>query len=397
MYVLRDIYIEGGAFMNEIVQGHKEMQLANWRKGIDNTHSVHALQKKLDDAEKRKEERPFSKFNDIEIIQWFLFRREHLDVKNDKSLRTRKEYQRELSLFIEQLLTFASEIDVDIDSVNEGSLFKSLAPRHIRRYQEWLKDESPHVKEKGPYAAATLARKTTILRNFFLFLYEVKYISEPLHTGLFKATVKSDDRPNRDLGAAEVIQLLDYFRNHQHPIVFSIIHVLTTTGIRNEEFCKLTIKDLAYDSITGGYYLKIHGKGNKKREVPIREKTLNSIRMFRYARGLSVIEESHPDDPLFTTNTGKSYSPSYLSQYLSKEIKKSGLTFLQLRSSPIGPHTFRHAMAIISHQMGSDLLTVSRSLGHEKIETTMVYLEKIFEKEKHAIHKWNSELFGEYV
>jgi hypothetical protein len=38
-----------------------------------------------------------------------------------------------------------------------------------------------------------------------------------------------------------------------------------------------------------------------------------------------------------------------------------------------------------------------RSLGHEKIETTMIYLEKIFEKERHAIHGWNPEVFGEYI
>ena len=38
-----------------------------------------------------------------------------------------------------------------------------------------------------------------------------------------------------------------------------------------------------------------------------------------------------------------------------------------------------------------------RSLGHEKIETTMIYLEKIFEKERHAIHGWNPEVFGEYT
>lgn len=37
------------------------------------------------------------------------------------------------------------------------------------------------------------------------------------------------------------------------------------------------------------------------------------------------------------------------------------------------------------------------SLGHEKMETTMIYLEKIFEKERHAIHRWKLEVFGEYI
>ena len=38
-----------------------------------------------------------------------------------------------------------------------------------------------------------------------------------------------------------------------------------------------------------------------------------------------------------------------------------------------------------------------RSLGHEKIETTMIYLEKVFEKEQHAIHDWNPDVFGKYI
>lgn len=40
---------------------------------------------------------------------------------------------------------------------------------------------------------------------------------------------------------------------------------------------------------------------------------------------------------------------------------------------------------------------IMRSLGHEKIETTMIYLEKIFEKERHAIHSWKPDIFGEYI
>lgn len=73
------------------------------------------------------------------------------------------------------------------------------------------------------------------------------------------------------------------------------------------------------------------------------------------------------------------------------------MAFLIHRTSSIGPHTFRHAFAIISYISGVDIYKIMRSLGHEKIETTMIYLEKIFEKESHAIHEWNSEVFGNYI
>lgn len=70
---------------------------------------------------------------------------------------------------------------------------------------------------------------------------------------------------------------------------------------------------------------------------------------------------------------------------------------LMAESTTQGSYTFRHAFAIISHKSKVDIYQIMRSLGHEKIETTMIYLEKIFEKERHAIHGWNPEVFGEYI
>ena len=135
---------------------------------------------------------------------------------------------------------------------------------------------------------------------------------------------------------------------------------------------------------------------NNRRDA-VKEKVLNSIRMFRDARGLEDLSIAGKEGPLVTTNTGKAYTPSYLSQYLTKMIKETSLPFLLHRSSSVGPHTFRHAFAIISHKSGVDIYQIMRSLGHEKIETTMIYLEKIFEKERHAVHGWNPEVFGEYI
>ncbi len=375
---------------------NNELQQSNWRSEIVDNKNMIFLQERVDLAEKENKN-PFHDFSDVEVIQWFLHQRKHLNEKNDRSERTIKEYERELSQFVEHLLQYSKDIDLDIDYIIEASLFKSLQPRHIRRYQEWVATSSPYVLERGSYSAATLARKTTVIKSFLNFLHDVKYIIEPLHTGLRIATVRKDDRPNRDIGPYEVIRLLRYYRDQHHPVAFAIIHVLTTTGIRNEEFCQLTLKDLQYDSILEGYYIDVLGKGNKRRQIPLKTKALNSIKMFRYARGLDDFKEAEPHSPLFTTNTGKAYSPSYLTQYLTKTIEKSELSFLEKRTSRVGPHTFRHAFAIISHLSEVDIYDIMKSLGHEKIETTMIYLEKVFEKERHAIHEWKPEVFGEFM
>jgi len=189
-----------------------------------------------------------------------------------------------------------------------------------------------------------------------------------------------------NLGAEQVLYMMDSFKEQQHPIMFAIIHILTTTGIRNEEFCKLQVQSLKEDKILGGYTLEVIGKGSKARSIPLKDKVVNSIHMFRYARGLPSVEESDPTDPLFTTNRGNAYKPSYLSQYVSKEI---ATLYMEQKGEEVRltPHYFRHAFAIISRLNKVDLYDIMRSLGHERLETTEIYLAKTFEKENHAIHK----------
>lgn len=378
------------------IANKNEIKPINLNLKIEDTSMLQELQKKIDFAEKNRE-RLFEGFSDVEMIQWFLYERKHLELRNERTEKTIKEYKRELMMFVNQLLANAAEIDVDLDYIIEGSLFKSLQSRHLRRYQEWVATKSEYVVKNGAYSPATLERKTTILKSFFSYLYEVEYIEEPIHRGFKIATVRKDDRPNRDLGPKDVITLLDTFREINHPIMFAIIHVLTTTGIRNEEFCTLKVKDLKEDSIQGGVYLDVLGKGNKRRHIPLKEKAVESIHHFRLARGLLPAEAADPEEPLFTTSTGRAFSPSYLSQYVKTQIGKLDNLSLADSSIKITPHVFRHAFAIISKLNDIDIYDIMRSLGHEKIETTMIYLEKVFEKERHAIHGWKPEVFGEYI
>ena len=381
--------------MNSIAK-QQELYNLNLNSKLRDDSSLSDLLVRLDNSEK-SDDKPFHDFSDIEMMQWFLYERKHLNEENDRTKETTREYQRELSMFVEQLLSNSIEIDVDLDHIVGGSLFKSLEKRHLRRYQQWLATKSPYVLATGSYSAATLERKTAIIKAFFAFLYKVSYISKPVHEGFKIATVRKDDRPNRDLGPEDVIRLLNTYKEINHPIMFTIIQVLTTTGIRNAEFCTLCVKDMKVDTIQGGYYLDVLGKGNKRRQVPLKQKVVDSIRTFRRARGVLPLEQANGEEPLFTTNSGRAYSPSYLAQYVKSQIKKHCADKQPAQHVIITPHVFRHAFAIISKLNGVEIYDIMRSLGHEKIETTMIYLEKVFEKERHAIHQWKPESFGQYI
>lgn len=381
--------------MNIIANKH-ELKVNSLELELSDLSTLPILQNRLDIAEKSGQPN-FHDFTDADMMKWFLYERKHLNMKNGRTEKTITEYKRELMLFVEQLLTNSAEINVDMDYIIEGSLFKSLQSRHLRRYQEWLATESDYVKRNGRYSPATLERKTTIIKAFFTYLYDAGYIKEPIHRGLRIATVRKDDRPNRDLGPQDVVTLLNTFRDIEHPIMFGIIHVLTTTGMRNEEFCTLRVMDFKKDVIQGGFYLDVLGKGNKRRHIPLKAKVVESIHSFRKARGLLPVEKSNPEEPLFTTSTGRAFSPSYLSQYVKTQILKLDYLPVADQTVKLTPHVFRHAFAIISKLNNVDIYDIMRSLGHEKIETTMIYLEKVFEKERHAIHAWKSEAFGEYI
>lgn len=379
---------------SNIIEHSSSYSLMNFLK---NTAPMKELQFRLDQAEKYGEKK-FADFSDPEMITWFLHERRHLNPDNERSARTIREYEIELQQFVEYLLQYNQEIGVDVEYIVEGSLFKSLQSRHLRRYMEWLETDSPYAQRNGRYSPATLSRKTSVLKNFFTFLYTKGYISEPIQEGFYISKVKKDDRPDRDLGPSEVVALLDGFKASGHTIMFAIVHILATTGMRNEEFCTLTVGSLKKDTLRGGYYLDIVGKGNKHRQIPIREKVLQSIHDFREARGLAPVQVAASTDPLFTTGTGRAFSVSYFTQYVSKQLAIAVKSNPELTNTvKLTPHVFRHAFAIISKQNNVDIYDIMRSLGHDNIETTMIYLDKIFARERHAIHSWQANVLGGYI
>lgn len=360
--------------------------------GIIDTERYENLQTIIDENE-RLNEQPFAGFSDIDIIYWYIHQKKHIDATKNTNDRTRYEYERELKQFIQNLLSYADEINFDIQAAPDDSLLKLIEPRHLRRYQDWLVTNSPHVKIKGAYSPATIARKTTILKSFFKFLYENKYSPYNASSGFRIATVRSDDRPNRDLGSIETTRILDTLKVVDLRY-YTIVLTLVTTGLRNEELCNLTLHSIQHDWINGGYYLRVVGKGNKRRDIPLKNNVLDKIRYYRSEYNLPPIDSEFKDEPLFVTRNKKAFSPTYLARALKKVIGDN----LKLESGvKITPHSFRHAFAIISHMNKVDIYDIMRSLGHEKIETTMIYLEKVQARSSNAINSWNNNVLGEHL
>jgi site-specific recombinase XerD len=118
---------------------------------------------------------------------------------------------------------------------------------------------------------------------------------------------------------------------------------------------------------------------------------------FRKIRGVKTVLDSKDTSPLFVNADGNQYRNSYLSRYINKALQRTGLECVENRVNPISPHTFRHCFSIISYHSGADFHKISRSLRHSKIDTTMIFLQKEFEKKENALHTWTYGIMSKYL
>lgn len=330
----------------------------------------------------------YSLFNDMEMLYLYVHKKKDMNDKKNRGENTKKEYLRDLLLFYRQLIEQAEVIELSLDGFEQYQLFKQLTSRNLRKYQDWLK-HAPLGKGKKPYSVATLSRKTVIIKGFLNFLFESRYIEQPLHKKLMSSNVRNEDRPYKDLSLFEVSQILEGFKHH--PILHGILSVLATTGIRVNELCTARVCDLDYDN--GDYWLTVIGKGEKPREVLIHENVLNAIKRFRIRRRLQFKIDKSDQSPLFTTASGKAYDFKYLSKYLTQRIQALDYEFIIYRSKPITPHHFRHFFAIQSEENGVSISQIQESLGHEDLKTTLIYLKRKQFRKNHAAHSWkNSDI-----
>lgn len=143
----------------------------------------------------------------------------------------------------------------------------------------------------------------------------------------------------------------------------AILETLYSCGLRVSELIDLKISNLFFES----GFVKIEGKGNKERLVPISTKAIKEINLYlsEYRRNLKI----HPadEDVLFLNRRGKKLSRVMIFTIIKNLTKKVGL------EKNISPHTFRHSFATHLIDGGANLRAVQEMLGHESIITTEIY------------------------
>lgn len=143
-----------------------------------------------------------------------------------------------------------------------------------------------------------------------------------------------------------------------------IVSLLYATGLRRAELISLNISSLDFARAT----LRVTGKGDKMREIPLPPAICDEISLYLNAVELMVMSGRKPDSPLLVTPSGKRLYPSYVAKAVSKEL--SGVEGIKGRKSP---HVLRHTLATELLEEGTDLNSIKELLGHSSLAATQVY------------------------
>ena len=226
---------------------------------------------------------------------------------------------------------------------------------HLQDFIEWINDLG--------MSAFSQARIISGLKSFYKYLvFEGELDEDP--TALLEAPKLGRKLPDT-LSIEEIDQILANI-DHSKPEGMrnrAMIETLYSSGLRVSELINLKISNIHFD--VG--FLRVLGKGNKERLVPIGKEALKYISIYReQVRGQLDIKPGH-ESFLFLNRRGRQMTRQMVFIMIRELVKTVGI------KKTISPHTFRHSFATHLIEGGADLRAVQEMLGHESITTTEIY------------------------
>ena len=218
-----------------------------------------------------------------------------------------------------------------------------------------------YLSSRRQLSERSQSRMLSALRSFYNWMLVEGYVEEnPCDKvdmpklGVYLPSVLSVDEV---VAIIDSVDRVDWIGQRDR----AILEVLYGCGLRVSEAVGLRISGLYLDE----GFIRIIGKGNKERLVPLGEVACDAIRGYLDVRPQPA--DSDSDDILFLNRFGKSFSRVSMFKLVKKQALLSGVT------KEISPHTFRHSFATHLVENGADLRVVQEMLGHESITTTEIY------------------------
>ncbi|HCC94001.1 MAG TPA: site-specific tyrosine recombinase XerD [Flavobacteriaceae bacterium] len=236
-----------------------------------------------------------------------------------------------------------------------------------------------HDFASSEYSVRSQARVISGLKSFFGYL-QLEDFREDNPTSLLE-TPKIGMKLPDVLSEKEIDKMIEVIdlskpegqRNR------AIIEVLYGCGLRVSELINLKISDLFFDD----GFIRVIGKGNKQRLVPISDYTIKYINLYKESIRIHLPIQAGFEDFLFLNRRGKN-----LTRVMIFTIVKE-LSIIAGVKKTISPHAFRHSFATHLLKNGADLRAIQLMLGHESITTTEIYTHVDQEFIRDAIIKFH--------
>jgi len=259
--------------------------------------------------------------------------------------KTKESYQNDLSVYKEFL--------------NKKNIYKvnDIKSTDIKKY----------IKERSTEQTTTIAHNLTVIKNFHSYLLKEKIVSKNVAEFIERPKLKKS--LPKTMSIEDVDKLLDIdlsgpfdYRNK------AMLELMYGCGLRVSELINLEINDIDMTNCL----IRILGKGNKEREVPLGEYAICYLKEYLNVRNQLLKKKNC--NKLFLNNHGQGMTRQGFFKNLKILLKSKGL------NENISPHTLRHSFATHLINRGADLRSIQEMLGHADISTTKIYTKISDEK-----------------
>lgn len=261
--------------------------------------------------------------------------------------RTRRAYQADLRDFM------------DFTTISRPEDFRIVTRAHVLAWRKVLEDRA--------LSGATIRRKLAALSSLFEYLCEKNAVDFNPVKGAKRPKVESNEGKTPALGDHQARTLLDApdpgsLKGKRDRALLS---VLLYHGLRREELCQLKVRDI--HARRGVLHLRIHGKGNKLRYLPLHAGSAERIHAYLEVAG----HGETPNAPLFQPARRKTHAA-----LTADGVYKIVLAYAagaKINVQGLGVHSLRATAATNALEHEADIARVQEWLGHANIATTRIY------------------------
>ena len=233
-----------------------------------------------------------------------------------------------------------------------------------------------YLQKKDHDEITTVARKLTTIKNYHAYLEKEKIAPINVTLGIKRPKLKKTIAKTLSMG--DINTLLDI--NLLTPFDYrnkAMLELVYGTGLRVSELVNLTLNNIDFTNCI----IRIVGKGNKERIIPLGEYSMYYLNLYMEKRPL--LEKNNLCEKLFLNNHGKGITRQGFFKILKNLLEEKHLNV------EASPHTLRHSFATHLLEGGADLKSIQEMLGHSDISTTRMYTHVTNQKVTHDYNEYH--------